>query len=136
MKTISFELTMPNVGSWNGKWTGSENKYFIIQKFDNKTAEKIMEGAKQRPIYEGIFTRKLVGLTQPTKSYYYNFGDGWGANIQLEIIDYKEANKRRKTSKGFCGYGWMVDSIVKYDEILTSNQRKEKTITMKHKVNS
>ncbi len=37
---------MPNVGSWNGQWTGAAKKYFVIRAFDNKTADKIMDGAK------------------------------------------------------------------------------------------
>ena len=125
MKTLSFELTMPNVGSWNGKWTGSDRKYFVIRKFDNKTADKIMEGAKSSPLYEGIFIRKLIGYTNPMKNYYYNFGDGWGANICVEQVDAKEANKRRKMSCAFYGYEWMVSSIVRYDDILNSSQIKE-----------
>jgi len=126
MKTLSFELTMPNVGSWNGKWTGEEKKYFVIRKFDNKTAEKIMEGAETTPIFEGMFTRTQVGVTPPRKSYYYNFGDGWGANIIVEQVDAKEANRRRKKSSGFWGYEWMIDSIVQFDEILNTIQKKER----------
>jgi hypothetical protein len=129
MKTLSFELTMPNVGSWNGKWTGSDRKYFIIRKFENKTADKIMEGAKSYPLYEGIFTRTQVGSTPPIKGYYYNFGDGWGASITVEQVDAKEANKRRKNSAGFCGYDWMVNSIIRFDEILNSIQIKERIST-------
>ena len=30
---LSFELSMPNIGSWNGKWTGSERVYAIIKNF-------------------------------------------------------------------------------------------------------
>jgi len=130
MKTLSFELTMPNVGSWNGKWTGAERKYFVIRKFDNKTADKIMEDAKTSPIYEGFFTRREIGNTPPSKSHYYNFGDGWGANVRIEQVDAKEANKRRKNSAGFCGYEWMIDSIIRFDEILNSNQIKERLSTV------
>ena len=109
MKLISYELTMPNVGSWNGKWTGSENKYYVVEKIDDKTAAKLMNGAKENPIYEGFFERRLVGCSNPKISHYYNFGDGWGANVCLEVIDSKEAAKRRKISKGFLGYEWMED---------------------------
>jgi hypothetical protein len=128
MKTLSFELTMPNVGSWNGKWTGEERKYFVIRKFENKTAAKIMQDAKSYPIYEGVFTRTLVGTSAPRKGHYYNFGDGWGAHIEIEQVYAKEANKRRKKSAGFCGYEWMIDSIIRFDEILNSNQIKERNL--------
>jgi hypothetical protein len=127
MKILSFELTMPNRGSWNGQWTGASNKYFIIRKFDNVTASKIMRGTTVYPIYAGFFTREQIGVTPLKKSYYYNFGDGWGANIDVEHIDSKEANKRRKASAGFCGYDWMVDSIIHYDVILNTQQIKELT---------
>jgi len=120
MKTLSFELTMPNVGSWNGKWTGADRKYFVIRRLDNETANKIMADAKTIPIYEGFINRQQIGYTQPRKCYYYNFGDGWGANICVEQVDVKEANKRRKNSAGFCGYEWMIDSIIMYDDILNS----------------
>lgn len=124
MKTISFELTMPNVGSWNGKWTGADRKYYVIRKFDNKIADKLMENAKSYPIYGGAFIRTQIGVSQPMKSYYYNFGDGWGANVILELIDAKEGNKRKKLSSGFQGYEWMIDSIISHDEILTTAQRR------------
>lgn len=103
MKLLSFELTIPNVGSWNGKWTGSDKKYYIVKSLDNKTSNNI------------------IGEGEPSKNYYYNFGDGWGANIRVERVDSRKGNKRRRRSAGFCGYGWMVDSIIKYGKILTDS---------------
>ena len=26
---VCFELSMPNVGSWNGKWSGEDRRYII-----------------------------------------------------------------------------------------------------------
>ena len=46
------------------------------------------------------------------KYYHYNFGDGWSAGINVSEIDAKDAMWFRKNSNGFCGYDWMVDSIV------------------------
>lgn len=126
MKTLSFELTMPNKGSWNGKWSGEDRKYFIVRKFDNMLANKIMKDAKTIPIYEGVFTRTQTGSTPPSKNYYYGWNDGWGANIRVEQVDVREATKRRKNSSGFGGYDWMVDSIVRFDEILDSNKIKDR----------
>ena len=93
MTNLSFELTMPNVGSWNGKWTGATRKYYIIRKFLKKDESKITEMLKDG-------------------SYYYNFGDGWGANVAVEKITSKEASRRMKLSSGFAGYDWMVRSII------------------------
>ena len=95
---ISFELTMPNVGSWNGKWTGADKKYYVIKKISKTYIDK----------QEHFKELKSKGKD----SWYYNFGDGWGANIRAEIINSAEASKRRKNSKGFYGYEWMVDSII------------------------
>jgi len=110
MKTVSFELTMPNVGSWNGKWTGADKKYFIVKKFSDKFFKKNIE-----LLFEG----------KKSRSWYYGWNDGWGANVQAEIIDTIEGRKRMKLSKGFAGYDWMVDSIVQCGEILTKTERKE-----------
>lgn len=107
---ISFELTMPNVGSWNGKWTGADKKYYHIRKVSKKYFDK-QEHFKDLQ-------------AKSRDSWYYNFGDGWGANVSAEIVNSQEATKRRKLSKGFCGYEWMVDSIVYYGVIQTANQRK------------
>ena len=125
MRILSFELTMPNVGSWNGHWTGEDNKYYIIRKLDNKIADKVMTDAKSQPLYEGVFIRKYVGETTPRKNFYYNFGDGWGANVRVEVVDAKESRKRQKISKGFSGYDWMVTSIIQHGDILTERQIKE-----------
>ena len=95
---------MPNVGSWNGKWNGSNKKHFIIKKFSNK-----------------IFNEKVQPLLNDNdhKSFYYNFGDGWGANVCMEIIDSKEGMRRIKNSSGFCGYEWMIDSILENGKIIS-----------------
>lgn len=100
MNHISFELTMPNAGSWNGKWSGAEKKYYVIHSYSNKS---------QRPL------ELLNG--DKSKSFYYNFGDGWGANVRMELVNYKEARQRKKVSAGFCGYEWMIDSIMKFGKI-------------------
>lgn len=110
MKTLSFELTMPNVGSWNGKWTGADRKYYIIKTVSDK-----------------YFNKTLTPLLGGNHNWYYNFGDGWGANVKMQIITALEAKQRRKNSKGFSGYDWMVDSIMRYGKILTESQREEIT---------
>ena len=107
MIILSFELTMPNVGSWNGKWTGANKKYFVVRKLSNKAF-----AAKEY----------LKDLTPPHgyTSFYYNFGDGWGANVHVERVTSSEAAKRRKMSAGFCGYEWMIDSILMRGKITTN----------------
>jgi hypothetical protein len=108
--TVSFQLTMPNVGSWNGRWTGASKQYFVIRKYLKNVSYR--DGIKSGRILELLGGEDRAG-------WYYNFGDGWGASVTMEIVDAKEANKRRKASSGFCGYEWMIDSILKHGEILS-----------------
>lgn len=95
---------MPNVGSWNGQWSGRGNKYFKVCSYIRDSRNRILE--------------LMNGETR--KSFYYNFGDGWGALITMEIIDAKEGRKRNKISNGFCGYEWMIDSIIKTGRIMSN----------------
>lgn len=91
MKIISFELTMPSNNSWNGKWTGAEKKYYIIKRLSERSTENLLANGDY---------------------YTHNFGDGWMAAVRVEIIDSKESAKRKKLSSGFCGYDWMVNSLI------------------------
>lgn len=99
---VSFRLTMPNRGSWNGKWSGESTMYARVEKFsksdiiDYKINEKI------------------------NKDFYYTWDDGWSACVDVMRVDSKEAKNIRKYSKGFCGYDWMIDSILKLGYINTN----------------
>lgn len=99
---IAFELSMPNVGSWNGSWTG-EDKYYAKVVNIGRSAEKVALG-------EEILSKG---------SFYYDFGDGWGMRIYVREVDSKEAAIIRRRSRGFCGYDWAIDSIIKNLEIKT-----------------
>lgn len=91
---LCFELSMPNNNSWNGKWSGEDNLHAkVVNLGKTKRAE-----AKGKEIIEN-------------GGYYYNFGDGWGANVSAREVNAKEGNKIRRKTKGFCGYDWMIDSI-------------------------
>jgi len=89
------KLSMPNVGSWNGKWSGEGDQYTIAFFVAPDKADK------------------LLG------SYYYNFGDGWGASVQIR----EPLKKGEKVTNKFCGYEWMVDEIKLHGRILTLNER-------------
>lgn len=91
---LEFKLSMPNVGSWNGKWS-REGEYFA----------KIITFRGKKSIQRANEIKD--------KSYYYDFKDGWGASISVRQVDSKEASKLRRKSQGFRGYDWMIDSIVK-----------------------
>lgn len=96
MKLVAFTLGMPNKGSWNGKWTGEDNLYCRVKRFRND--EKVPE----------------------LKEYWYSWGDGWAAEVVAKEVFGKEAQSLRKRSKGFAGYDWMIDSIIKCGEIKNS----------------
>lgn len=102
---LCFELSMPGVGSWDGKWTGQNNLYARVKNFgrtkkSNNKAEEILAGGY----------------------YSYSFGDGWGAGISVRQIDAKEAAKIRRKSSGFCGYEWMIESIMEHGEIRSKSK--------------
>ena len=90
---LAYVITMPNVGSWNGKWTGEKNLYartFYYRKNTRvENAKKILQRAP----------------------YYFRWDDGWTACIQVKEVDLKEKRKIDKNTKGFIGYDWMIDSI-------------------------
>ena len=89
MKLIAYRLSMPNVGSWNGRWTAEGNFYARVRRYPDEKAKEILSKS----------------------SYYYNFGDGWGAAVSCSVVNSKEAAMIRRKTKGFYGYDWMIDSI-------------------------
>ncbi len=100
---IAFELSMPNVGSWNGKWSGAGRCYAIVKS------------------YTSIKAKEKAQTILAKRSYYYRWSDGWGASVGVREVDSQEARKLRKASQGFCGYDWMVDSIEKHGKIYASH---------------
>lgn len=102
---LCFELSMPNAGSWNGKWTGEGACYARIINF-GRTA-KAKESATAI-LDEGYF--------------HYAFGDGWCAGVSVREVTAKEATKIRRKSGGFCGYDWMIESIKDHNKIQTGGQ--------------
>lgn len=106
MVRLSFELTASSVGSWNEKWSGADRKYFAIRQFGNYYFKNIKH------------FEKLGKLGRPER-FYYTWDDGWETEIIVEIVDALEARRRKKISSGFCGYDWMVDSIISHGRIMT-----------------
>lgn len=92
-----FILTMPRVNTWNGIWTGAEKLYA-------HTITHVKYGKKLFPKLE-------------EKSYGYDFGDGWYANVKVTFMTPTEARAVMRKSNGFCGYEWMVESICKHGKI-------------------
>lgn len=105
MNYLSFTLSMPNNNAWNGKWSGAGRLYVVIRTFGTSKA-----------------ALEAMARCQPGKSHYYNFGDGWGASVEVRTVDATLAGKLRKSSAGFCGYEWMVDSIMEHGKIFADHQ--------------
>jgi len=99
---LIFELTMPNVGSWNGKWTGANDKYTIAYKPNKVDLKKLPHLIK-------IIDKLKQGQNS---NFYYNFGDGWGANVEVRLSKHRE-----KATNKFCGYEWMIKSILEKGKI-------------------
>lgn len=96
---LLFELTMPNNGSWNNKWSGENDNHYLIKRVSYKAfVEHYAE-------YAG-------------KSWYYRWSDGWTACITCEALNSKEIVPYRKKAGNFCGYDWMVSSIMQCGEIV------------------
>lgn len=103
---LAFELSMPGNNSWNSKWSGEGRSYVIVKTF---TAKKLIE----------------------QRSFHYSWGDGWGARIDVREVDAAEARKLRKNSLGFCGYDWMVKTIIDYGQPMADHEVKEYLSLMK-----
>lgn len=98
---IVFELTMLNRNSWNGRWSG-ENDIHVIAVPERKVRKFLWD-----------------------KDYYYSWSDGWTACVTCKRIPSAEARKLEKKSVGFCGYNWMVDSIIHFGSIMTRSEQTE-----------
>lgn len=101
MTIICFELSMPSVGSWNGRWSGEGRCYARIRRFGRSKA-----------------TKEQAAKILAGGSYYYSFGDGWGASVRVREVTAVEARKIERKAVGFCGYDWMIESIIRDGEIL------------------
>jgi hypothetical protein len=97
---LAFFLTMPGVNSWNGRWSGEGRRYVLIR---GRGATKAFKAHTSAILERGYFS--------------YNFGDGWVAGVEVREVTASEAAKLRRSSDGFCGYDWMVDSIMQDGEI-------------------
>jgi len=103
--TLVFELSMPNRGSWNGRWSGENDCYCIVK---------------------SIASKEKCEALLAERSWYYDWDDGWGASISVKAVDASTARKYRKNSRGFCGYDWMVDSILAHGAIYANEKERLK----------
>lgn len=95
---MSYELSMSSNNAWNGRWTGENDLYAVVRRYDVPPAPN---------------GKQLAG-----GHFRYAFGDGWVAAITVREVTSTAAAKLRKQSKGFCGYEWMITSIERHGTIL------------------
>jgi hypothetical protein len=91
---------MPSNNAWNGKWSGADKMYVRTRSFSRQSAAKILERL----------------------NYSYDFGDGWRASVEVSEVTGDHKRKLDKASAGFCGYEWMIDSIIAHGKI-TAEER-------------
>ena len=96
---VKFELSIPNKGSWNGKWTGTEDSHIKTR----------------------MITQEQLTILLESQPYFYSWNDGWGALISVKQIDSKERTKLEKKQYGFAGYDWMIPSILTHNKITTTD---------------
>jgi hypothetical protein len=94
---FAFLLSMPGNNAWDGKWTGEGTLYARVKTFSARDF-------------------KATGLSL-VGHHRYNFGDGWVASVEVKVVDSTTKRKLVKQSKGFCGYDWMIDSLMAHGEI-------------------
>jgi hypothetical protein len=80
---VIFELSMPRNNSWNNQWSGKNNTYTVAKTITDKKFNSLDD------------------------YYTYDFGDGWMAGVSV-----RPAKPREKVSGKFCGYEWMINSIL------------------------
>jgi hypothetical protein len=102
-KRIEFRLYMPGRNTWNGRWSGDEKNYAIVKKLSEKRSAELF-----RDVHTG------------DASWRYDFGDGWSALVKARVMPSGE----RKKSDGFCGYDWMVESILECGEIKPQERKR------------
>lgn len=112
---VSFQLTMPNKGSWNGKWTGEGKLYVCVRRYFKKTG------------YGEVTADRILELLdgKDAKSFHYSWSDGWTACVTMRIVDARIGTKLQKQSSGFCNYEWMIDRILKYGKIISDAEVKK-----------
>lgn len=96
----AFTLSMPGVGSWDGKWSRSGDCHVIVRALSAEQAARAFNRTGEADGY-----------------HHYSWPDGWAAGVTVRAVDRNEARRLRRKTDGFCGYGWMVQSIVECGEI-------------------
>lgn len=106
---LAYTLSMPRATSWNGHWSGEDQPHVITRSY---------RSGKRRELARRILAEG---------PYRYSWDDGWRARIDVEEVDNRRAVAMLRTSAGFAGYEWMVDTIEKYGKPLATHELPQET---------
>lgn len=90
---------MPGCPSWNGRWSGEGQNYFIVHDLSDDDLARLFELAP------GSFD-----LTKCRRIWTHRWSDGWAAQVSARVMS---ADEDMSKSDGFNGYDWMVDNILR-----------------------
>jgi hypothetical protein len=96
---IWFVLRMRNTPTWNGRWSGEGELYAKRVRVSGDKAEQLLKKG----------------------SFYWCWSDGWSCSVDVVKPDSHSARRMTKNNRGFMGYDWMVDSILRYGRILDTD---------------
>lgn len=98
MKHLLFSLYMPNPPTYNSKWLLEEEDHTVARSFTDSEFAKLPDN--------------ILGV------HFFYWDDGWIAQIFVRQVDLREKRNRLKKSSGFCGYEWMVESLIERGKII------------------
>lgn len=104
---VLFREDITGIGSWNGKYTGSRNPCFTVKEI---TDLKKIHWVKQ-----------VVGQ-ENSKTWFYNFGDGYSSSCTISIVTALEARTALKKGYSPCRE-FFVEDILKYGYIRERSER-------------
>lgn len=115
MTTVLFEYHPANIGSWDGKWSGSGKVFAKLKSISKEQKEKLEQ--------MGFSIQK-----GDSHSFHYDFWDGWSCNVIMKVGTKKEFQSIMKQSQGFLGYDWMIKDILECGRIVGENRRKDRKL--------
>lgn len=111
MKAIKVLFTerITGIGSWNGKYTGSIEPCYTVLTIED---------------YNKISWFKDACGESNSKTFYYNFGDGYSSSCTISVISNIEAKKIYKKDAPLCR-PFFVDEILHFGEIRELSVRRK-----------
>lgn len=97
----AFVLTMPGKASWNGKWSGDSSPHILVKDIPAKVRKNLISRSP----------------------FQHRWDDGWVA--QIDVVPMSKVYSLIDKSTGFCGYNWMVESLIRFGSIYYARDWKD-----------